>query len=46
MKIVRAIKNGWIKPKKTEDEKPRYYMLWGKDDNQVSGLSFSFKWCA
>ncbi|XP_048576752.1 ribosome biogenesis protein bop1-B isoform X2 [Nematostella vectensis] len=33
MKIVRAIRNGWIKPKKTEGDKPRYYMLWDKADD-------------
>lgn len=32
MKIVRAIRNGWIKPKVKPDEKKRYYQLWSKDD--------------
>jgi len=32
MKIVRAIRNGWIKPKVKSDGKPKYYLLWGKDD--------------
>ena len=31
MKIVRAIRNGWIKPKVGRDE-PKYYLLWGKED--------------
>ena len=35
IKIVRAIRNGWIKPKKTDTDKPRFYMLWDKDDEQV-----------
>lgn len=35
MKIVRAIRNGWIKPKKSETDKPRYYMIWDQDDTQV-----------
>ncbi|CAB3993998.1 ribosome biogenesis BOP1 [Paramuricea clavata] len=34
MKIVRAIRNGWIKPKKSETDKPRYYMIWDQDDTQ------------
>ncbi|XP_028410062.1 ribosome biogenesis protein bop1-like [Dendronephthya gigantea] len=34
MKIVRAIRNGWIKPKKSETDKPRYYMIWDQDDSQ------------
>ncbi|XP_062500949.1 ribosome biogenesis protein bop1-B-like [Corticium candelabrum] len=34
MKIVRAIRNGWIKPKKTDHEKPRYYLLWDKQDQE------------
>lgn len=32
IKIVRAIRNGWVKPKPTTDGKPKYYLLWGKDD--------------
>ncbi|KAK3742734.1 hypothetical protein QZH41_018951, partial [Actinostola sp. cb2023] len=35
MKIVRAIRNGWIKPKKTKDDKPRYYLLWDKDEDEA-----------
>ena len=35
MKIVRAIRNGWIKPKRTDTEKPRFYMLWDQDDTKV-----------
>lgn len=36
MKIVRAIRNGWIKPKKDEKaDKPRYYLIWDKEDDQV-----------
>ena len=30
--MVRAIRNGWIKPKTDTDGKPKYYLLWGKDD--------------
>lgn len=32
IKIVRAIRNGWIKPKLPKDDKQKYYLLWGKDD--------------
>ena len=32
MKIVRAIRNGWIKPKVKSDGQPKYYLIWGKDD--------------
>lgn len=36
MKIVRAIRNGWIKPKKDEKaDKPRYYLIWDKEDDQT-----------
>ena len=35
MKIVRAIKNGWIKPKPVP-EQPSFYMLWS-DTQQVGG---------
>ena len=36
MKIVRAIRNGWIKPKKDDKaDKPRYYLIWDKEDDQV-----------
>ena len=37
IKIVRAIRNGWIKPRKDEKtDKPRYYLIWDKDDTQVN----------
>ncbi|KAG2197117.1 hypothetical protein INT47_004182 [Mucor saturninus] len=32
MKIVRAIRQGRIIPRKPKDEKPRFYNLWGDDD--------------
>eukprot|EP00112_Aurelia_sp_Birch-Aquarium-sp1_P010468 Seg2233.4 transcript_id=Seg2233.4/GoldUCD/mRNA.D3Y31 product="Ribosome biogenesis protein bop1" protein_id=Seg2233.4/GoldUCD/D3Y31 len=32
MKIVRAIKNGWIKPKPVKDEKNKYYLLWRNEE--------------
>ncbi|KAI9004862.1 NUC169 domain-containing protein [Phycomyces nitens] len=32
MKIVRAIREGRIVPRKPKDEKPRFYNLWGDDD--------------
>lgn len=32
MKIVRAIRNGWIKPPDKEASKTRYYDLWAADD--------------
>ncbi|KAI8367909.1 NUC169 domain-containing protein [Choanephora cucurbitarum] len=32
MKIVRAIRQGRIVPRKPKDEKPRFYNLWGDDD--------------
>ncbi|XP_073233221.1 ribosome biogenesis protein bop1-B-like [Porites lutea] len=36
MKIVRAIRNGWIKPKKDDKaDKPRYYLIWDKEDDQT-----------
>lgn len=36
VKIVRAIRNGWIKPKKDEKtDKPRYYLIWDKDDDRA-----------
>ena len=39
MKIVRAIRNGWIKPKKDDKaDKPRYYLIWDKEDDQVCGF--------
>ncbi|XP_046843555.1 ribosome biogenesis protein bop1-like isoform X2 [Xenia sp. Carnegie-2017] len=34
IKIVRAIRNGWIKPKKSVTDKPRYYMIWDQEDLQ------------
>jgi len=36
IKIVRAIRNGAIKPKGSKDDKPRYYLLWGKEDTPNS----------
>ena len=30
--MVRAIRNGWIKPKQEGEGKPKYYLMWGKDD--------------
>lgn len=37
MKIVRAIRNGWIKPKKdVKSDKPRYYLIWDKEDVQLT----------
>lgn len=36
MKIVRAIRNGWIKPKKDDKtDKPRYYLIWDKEDDET-----------
>jgi len=35
MKIVRAMRNGWIKPKEPLDKKPNYYMLWKDDDKPM-----------
>jgi len=35
MRIVRAIRNGWIKPKQKSDGKPVYYQLWDKDDRSI-----------
>ena len=36
VKIVRAIRKGWIKPKKDDKiEKPRYYLIWDKEDDKV-----------
>ncbi|KAI9274353.1 NUC169 domain-containing protein [Phascolomyces articulosus] len=32
MKIVKAIRQGRIVPRKPKDEKPRFYNLWGDDD--------------
>jgi hypothetical protein len=34
IKIVRAIRNGWIKPKKFDQEKPKFYLLWDKQDKE------------
>lgn len=37
VKIVRAIRKGWIKPKKDDKiEKPRYYLIWDKEDDKPS----------
>ena len=34
MKIVHAIRMGWIKPSaKKETEKPNYYLLWNETDD-------------
>jgi len=41
MKIVRAIRNGWIKPKVKSDGKPKYYLLWGKEDRVRVAFSCS-----
>ena len=38
MKIVRAIRNGWIKPRVEKDVKPQFYLLWEKEGQQVSVL--------
>lgn len=36
MKIVRVIRNGWIKFKKDDKvDKLRYYLIWDKEDDQV-----------
>lgn len=44
MKIVRAIRNGWIKPKVKSDGQPKYYLIWGKDDSVNIFLSvFGYK---
>jgi len=32
MRIVRAIRNGWIKPKVPADKEEKFYKLWSKDD--------------
>jgi len=33
MRIVRAIKNGWIKPKTSQmEDTPEFYLLWSQDD--------------
>ncbi|VAI35902.1 unnamed protein product [Triticum turgidum subsp. durum] len=43
VKLVRAIRKGWIKFDKPKDE-PNYYLLWGDDtdtaDNKRQGLSY------
>lgn len=41
IKIVRAIRNGWIKPKKSATEKPRYYMLWDQNDSQTKSSRYN-----
>lgn len=36
MKIVHAIRMGWIKPSaKKETEKPHYYLLWNETDDAI-----------
>ncbi|KAI9168472.1 Ribosome biogenesis protein erb1 [Blastocladiella emersonii ATCC 22665] len=32
MKIVRAIRNGWIVPRKPQSEAPKFFDVWGADD--------------
>jgi len=32
MKLVHAIKNGWIKPKTVKDEKSKFYLMWRNED--------------
>ncbi len=32
MKLVRSIRNGWIKPKPVKDERNKFYLLWRRDD--------------
>jgi ribosome biogenesis protein ERB1 len=43
VKLVRAIRNGWIKFDKPKEE-PKYYLLWGDEtdtaDNTRQGLSY------
>lgn len=41
MKLVRAIRNGWIKADKPKEE-PRCFLLWGDDttENERRGLSY------
>ncbi|XP_013404052.1 ribosome biogenesis protein bop1-B [Lingula anatina] len=42
--LVHAIKMGWIKPKKPtteEDEQPKYYDIWGKDDESAINKRFT-----
>lgn len=43
VKLVRAIRNGWIKFDKPKEE-PKYYHLWGDEtdtaDNKRQGLSY------
>lgn len=34
MKIIRAIRNGWIKPKEDGPKKPVYYDLWGSSKGE------------
>ncbi|KAM6899973.1 ribosome biogenesis protein bop1 [Xenentodon cancila] len=34
-KLVHAIKMGWIKPKRVEDDKERYYDLWASEDSSI-----------
>lgn len=35
MKIVRAIRKGWIVPGRKKEEKPRFYELWDSNDQEV-----------
>eukprot|EP00252_Welwitschia_mirabilis_P007906 TRINITY_DN19604_c0_g1_i1.p1 TRINITY_DN19604_c0_g1~~TRINITY_DN19604_c0_g1_i1.p1 ORF type:complete len:727 (-),score=145.50 TRINITY_DN19604_c0_g1_i1:175-2355(-) len=43
VKLVRAIRNGWINLNK-EEEKPRFYLMWGDDmrpsEKMANGLSY------
>ncbi|XP_061597715.1 ribosome biogenesis protein bop1 [Cololabis saira] len=34
-KLVHAIKMGWIKPKRVESDKDRYYDLWASEDSSI-----------
>lgn len=40
MKLVRAIRNGWIKKKQEADSSasPRYYNLWKDESNEPSQI--------
>ncbi|GLT85794.1 hypothetical protein SLE2022_039710 [Rubroshorea leprosula] len=33
VKLVRAIRKGWIKPEKPKEEEPSFYLLWGDDSS-------------
>jgi ribosome biogenesis protein ERB1 len=43
VKLVRALRKGWIKLEKPK-EKPRYYLMWGDDlrtnDKTANGLAY------